>query len=258
MDNEAVATEPELELSAPPRYSLIKAVAALALLPLLVWIVTRGVVELFYSLGWTISSGLGFILTSSGFILSALIFILVTGQIKKTLTVLRLKNFRWYYPLVGLGAAIFTYMVALLVGLIAIYISKLGGAPKMGTNTTSKTIGEISQHSSFLFPIFIVTILAPIGEEIFFRGALLGSLVQESKKTWIRVISILVVSVIFGSYHFQGVTGTLADFTAVIIPGLVGVMAAILTVRFNSLYPGIFTHLFYNGIVLLLLSGALG
>jgi membrane protease YdiL (CAAX protease family) len=259
VENEALATE--IEPKAPKPYSWAKAVAGLILLPSLVWLVTNGVIALFVATGGTITQSLGFMLTSSSFILAAVLYILATGQIKQIFSVLKLKGFKWYYAPVGLGAAVLTYMVAVLVGMIAVVISQLGDTPpKLGSNSTSQTIGDISQGGSLavLFLGFLVAILAPVAEEIFFRGALLGSLVQESQRKLIRVGAVILVSVIFGFFHFQGFNGTMSDVLAMLTPGLVGLTAAILTLKLNSLYPAIFTHLFYNGIVLLIITSSAG
>jgi len=255
VENEVAAVEHETV--APKPYSWKKALIGVLLLPLLVWFITQGVVQLYIGLGGTIGQSLGFLLTSGSFILTALIYILITGQIRQIWTVLKLRGFHWWYIPLGLGGAVVTYLGATILATVGILLSQLGGnPPEIGSNSTSQTIGDLTQSGSLLFVGFLVAIMAPVAEEIFFRGALLGSIVQESVNRWLRVGAVVIVSVIFGLFHFQGATGTISDVLAMVTPGLVGVTAAILTLKFNSLYPAIFTHLFYNGIVLAIIASS--
>lgn len=253
MENEAPALDSAIEPAKP--YSLLRAGLGLVLLPVILFSITWGAIGLIQNLGDGIDQSLALGLSSSSFLLAALIYTIITGKHREVGSFLKLNSFKWGHILVGLIAALFTYLSATLIAMIVIYLSTLFvGTPELGENSTSQNIGTLSKTHSLFFIGFLVAILAPVGEELFFRGAMLSSLVQDSTKRWIRFFGVVIVSVIFALFHLQDPTGTVADLLAVLTPGLVGLMAAILTLKYNSLYPAIFTHLFYNGTVFLFIT----
>ena len=255
MDTEAV------ELSATPEppkpYSKLRAILGVTLLPAILMAIIWTTINIIQNTSGGIDQSLGFFLSSSTFLVAAIVYIAVTGKLRSIWDFLKLRHFKWWYIPIGLGGAVATYMLAILVGMIAILVSGAGtDGAGVGTNSTSETIGAMARtHSIFLLG-FLIAIMAPLGEEIFFRGAMLGSIVQESNSKWLKVAAVVIISVIFGLFHMQESTGTVSDVLAMITPGLVGLTAAVLTLWFNSLYPAIFTHLFYNGFVLLLIASS--
>lgn len=95
----------------------------------------------------------------------------------------------------------------------------------------SESIGSLSRVSAV---IFTVLLLAPIGEEILFRGILYTSLRQKKKLN----ISIIITSVIFAVAHAQ-----LIHFLPVMS---VGVILAYLYERTRSLVPSMTLHFVAN------------
>ncbi|MFD2207349.1 CPBP family intramembrane glutamic endopeptidase [Kiloniella antarctica] len=88
--------------------------------------------------------------------------------------------------------------------------------------------------TSFIFIMIATGIIAPIAEELTFRGVLLGWLDQRYGK----VIAIVISSIFFGSVH--GVP--------MLIPALsvAGIAFALLTYRSKSLWPPIILHATFN------------
>lgn len=256
LESQALEQRPE---PAKP-YSVKRALLGIFLLPAIFIAVTVGVSWLLRNSGQEFDPIVGFALSSSTFLIAALIYLATTGKFRSAWSFLKLDKFRWWYIPVGLGGAVATYMVSILLGMIAVAIQLAEAqnsgnpSPDFGENSTSQTIGALSEIHSIFFIGFFIAILAPIAEEIFFRGALLGSIVQDSTKSWLQILAVAIVSVIFGFAHFQGSLTTFADLLAMVTPGLVGVTAAILTLSFKSLYPAIFTHMIYNGGVLLVIT----
>jgi membrane protease YdiL (CAAX protease family) len=82
--------------------------------------------------------------------------------------------------------------------------------------------------------IVAVVVIAPIVEEIFFRGLVLRSLERKYGRRWAIVGS----SVIFGMAHLEGL-----QFPALFLFGLV---AAVLATRTGRLGPGIWAHVAFN------------
>lgn len=211
--------------------------------------------ELIRNMGKNFDQSVSFALSSGSFLIAAVLYLLLTGKAKGMLSFLRLRHFQLRHILYGLGGAVGAYALAIIVGQLVFYINQLSGAQaEQGQNGTTEAIGGLSQHHSILLLGFLIAFLAPLGEELFFRGAMLGSLVQESQSKWLRAGSILLVTAFFALAHFQSPTGTVSDLLAMLVPAMVGLTAAVLRLRFDSLYPAIFTHMFYNGFVLVIIT----
>lgn len=104
-------------------------------------------------------------------------------------------------------------------------------------------VEQVSVTEAWL-PIFLTaSILAPITEEIFFRGCLFQGLSIRTRRV---VLSAVISALAFGMMHPQGGTA---------LPGLiwVGVMASFLTYHTGSLVPAITMHILHNSSLLLLL-----
>ena len=80
-------------------------------------------------------------------------------------------------------------------------------------------------------------IFAPIGEEIGFRGILLGGLLKTRCRTW---IAILISALVFASFHGFG-----ANFVTAV---LFGILAGWLYWRTGSIIPGIIIHITNNSL----------
>lgn len=91
----------------------------------------------------------------------------------------------------------------------------------------------------FLLTLFVGSIVAPLAEEIFFRGFLYGGLRARLGVRW----AIVVTSLFFAALHFS---------FEVLIPILVlGIFLAILYELTGSLYPGMILHVSNNLIALI-------
>ncbi len=117
------------------------------------------------------------------------------------------------------------------------------GSVMSGLNSTAARIGAL----------FISVVLAPVTEEIAFRGVLIKALGARSN------LKIIVISAaVFSLFHVAGLaTGNFAQAAAIVLPQLfiVGVALAWLTLRSGRLGPAIFLHSGFNllaAIVLLL------
>lgn len=238
-------------------YSILRALMGVIFLPIVLFGVIFISTEILRNSGGNFDQSVSFALSSGSFLLAAVLYLLITGKAREILSFLKLRHFSVRHILYGFGGAVGAYALAIIVGQLVGALNQLFGpdAPS-GQNETSQAIGGLAQSHSIFLIGFLIAILAPIGEEIFFRGAMLGSLVQDSQNKWLRAGSILIVTAFFALAHFQSPTGTIADLLAMLVPAMVGVVAAVLRLRFDSLYPGIFTHMFYNGFVLAILAAS--
>jgi uncharacterized protein len=87
--------------------------------------------------------------------------------------------------------------------------------------------------------LVLVAIIAPVAEELFFRGMLYPLL----RKRWGVVLAVVTSALIFGFVHL----------IPVLIPGLVfvGLILGWVRQRSNSIVPGMIIHALQNGIVML-------
>lgn len=93
----------------------------------------------------------------------------------------------------------------------------------------SKTIPELLQS------IFLVGLLAAVGEELFFRGAIQRILIQLTKSPWAGII---ITALLFSAIHLQ-----FAGFLPRLFLGIV--LGAIYWYS-GSLWPGILFHFLFN------------
>lgn len=164
---------------------------------------------------------------------------------KKFVNLAKLSKFQWKPTLIGATLAPFIYIASITLATIASsFFPELAG----GENQTSSRLAEAT-GLSVIIALTFVTVLTPIIEEIFFRGAMLGTLQRYSQTKLWNISTIIITSLIFGLLHSQGAPTNLANFMAIATPTLVGFTAAYLTIKHKSLYPAIALHIVYNSVV---------
>ena len=127
---------------------------------------------------------------------------------------------------IGCGLLIVTYLVTILHNIIIFFL---------GITTQGELINQIFASLKNPFWFFIVGIvLAPLVEEIFFRGFLFAGFRQ--RMGWNKAA--LLSSGIFGLAHFQ--------LAAFIPTFLLGYLFSYLFHRSNSIWPGIIFHAIVN------------
>ena len=170
-------------------------------------------------------------LTIVGNCLCVLVFALI---FKFTSTPLSEKAFinpfpsRFFISMIILGVAT-TYGVALALG----YIESSGIIPEEWLKAQEEAYADVYTASPVM-QFFCVGLMAPVLEEILFRGLILGTLKKEMHP-WVAII---VSAVAFGAAH-----GTPISF--IYATGL-GLLMGWLFVKFNSILPTIIFHMAYN------------
>lgn len=92
----------------------------------------------------------------------------------------------------------------------------------------------LSSKTSLLSSIFLVFIAIPFFEEILFRGLIL----RQIKKSFPLVISVITQALLYALFYYKDLWGINAF--------LIGMVAAIICFRGNSLWNGILFHIFFN------------
>lgn len=196
-----------------------------------------------------IRSAVAIPLTSFSFLIVALIFSFYAKKEATLLGYLKLSDFKWVYVLWGLILSLVSYIVVSFLSTIVATVLVNNGV-QTGANKTVDTIDKMPELLKFLILLVFVVLLTPVCEEVFFRGAMLNGFIQESNSLALKIFAVILTSIVFGVFHIQGFS-TVSDFTAFISPLFVGSVTATITVLTNSLYPAIFAHAFYNGLILI-------
>ncbi len=139
----------------------------------------------------------------------------------------------------GLGVAVAMLLVA---GGIATLLSELLGADA-ADSTNTQIIDDAANTSAIWIIAIAAVVVAPIVEELFFRGLCLRAI----EKRFGTTAAVVGSSILFTLPHFTNpsLAGTAVLFAAI---GTVGLALALLVVATGRLGPAIVAHALFNGI----------
>jgi membrane protease YdiL (CAAX protease family) len=118
---------------------------------------------------------------------------------------------------------------------------------KVTVGQRARQLGSLGRGPGFVVFAVLVTVGAPLAEELFFRGLLLRSLERRLGAWWAVVGS----AVLFGLAHIGSTEG--AAIPALVIFGIVLALAA---QRTGRLGPGIVAHMAFNGLTVVALAAS--
>ncbi len=145
-------------------------------------------------------------------------------------------RFRRSAGLVGTGLAGYSIFLTGLVIVASIIGSLIGDAVPLG-QTTEEIIGSAQTPGEIAIYFALVCIIAPIVEELVFRGYVYGGL----RRLMSARQAIVLGAAIFAAVHL--------NVEALLIIGLIGAMLCYLYERSRSLLPGMVAHGVHNGLV---------
>jgi hypothetical protein len=147
----------------------------------------------------------------------------------------------WY---VGLGL-----ILQVALPLLFLPLANLAGEGEAGQVVTDQ-IQQFGGLGAAIAMAVFLAVLAPITEEVMFRGVLLRALGGFGP-----LAAITVSSLVFAGFHLFGLSGDFLRGALLIIPSffLIGVIMARVTVRKGRLGPAIFIHAGFNLLALLVL-----
>jgi membrane protease YdiL (CAAX protease family) len=122
-----------------------------------------------------------------------------------------------------------------------------GGSAQEVTNA----ITDLESTPARLAAVLTAVVVAPITEELTFRGVLLKTFQNRSRRT-----IMIVTSLLFAAFHMLGLPADqFLEAAAVVVPTifLVGLVLAWITLRTGRLGPAIFIHSGYNLLAALVL-----
>lgn len=144
---------------------------------------------------------------------------------------------------VGLGVVLQIGLSLLLSPLQQILVPEGGPSQEL----TDVFMG-LETPGTRIMMVAVATLMAPISEELMFRGVLLRALQHRSRRT-----ILLVTSLVFAAFHLVGVTSTAAGVIVFVQILIVGLVLAQVTLRHDRLGPAIFIHGGFNLVAALVL-----
>jgi membrane protease YdiL (CAAX protease family) len=157
----------------------------------------------------------------------------------------RRERLRWLPPRASARA-----IMAMIVGILALSQALeslallVGVGPGANLDWIARTLATATPLTLAL-AVLVVGGLAPVGEELFFRGFMLTRL----RRVWSAGPAIVVTALAFGLIHGEWVHGLLATG--------IGLYLGLITERSGSLIPAMICHV-ANNTVSVLLSAAIG
>ena len=140
-----------------------------------------------------------------------------------------------------MGLSLVGFGTYLLLSAIILYIITLT-FPGFDSNQLQETgFGNVSQRHEFILAFLTLVVVAPLAEEILFRGYLYGKL----RKTGPAWLAVLLTSILFAAIHGQW--NVAVDVFAL------SVVLCILREITGSIWAGILLHMIKNGIAFYLL-----
>lgn len=160
-----------------------------------------------------------------------LVKLLVKKSLKKTLSYYRVTGFKFYPLCLILG-------LLLPIIVITVYFVFISGDIVVTQFASKKEYIEM-----LISLIFITGIVAPIVEEITFRGILLKYIEDKSNS----IFAIILTSVLFSFVHLFNGKLVGIDFYLLIIAGTIaGIMYGIACYMYQSIWASILLHMFWN------------
>jgi membrane protease YdiL (CAAX protease family) len=152
-------------------------------------------------------------------------------------------RFRWG----DLPLGVFVALVALpTLGLLLSLLAAAGLVETGDVDNTTVLFAGAGEGFGFLLVAATVALVAPLWEEVLFRGLLLRSLQRRLG----AVPAVLLSSAAFGVLHAQPGRGV----ALVVVTGALGVVLAVVTLRAGRLGPAVVAHAAFNGVTVLLVG----
>lgn len=143
-----------------------------------------------------------------------------------------------------IGLAPIAFVLALICTGIAMYIASLV-IPGVDLDTKQQVGFEnITQRYEMLLAFFTLVVLAPICEELLFRGYLYGRVRKYYNAVW----TIVLTSLVFGLMHVYAGPGMPLQWNVMIATSVLALFIGALREYTGSIWAGILVHMLKNGV----------
>ncbi len=145
---------------------------------------------------------------------------------------LRAPEASWQARFASAGLTLLLTAGTLIAGFAYVIVAQQLGVVSSDETNVVQLFGN--DATGFFLSVLLVVVIAPVAEEVVFRGVVLGAMAER----WGIWTSITVTSVVFAMSHL--------NWTTLLPTMLLGVAAGWLAVRRPSLWPAITLHALYN------------
>lgn len=151
-------------------------------------------------------------------------------------------TFKWVGTKKTIFWVIFSYLfyMGLSIFLIMLFFSLGIGMFGFEKQTSLFEIFGLD-YAGIIFAFIIAVIIAPLVEEIFFRGFVLQTLAKKISPFW----GIILTGLIFASVHFE--------FQSIMPLLILSLVLNVLYIKTKSIWPGIIFHIFNNSVAFLIM-----
>jgi membrane protease YdiL (CAAX protease family) len=139
----------------------------------------------------------------------------------------------------GLGLLLQLVLAVLFLPLTELFLPDGESVQQVGS-----ALASLESTAARVAAVAIAVVVAPVTEELTFRGVLLKSMGNRSRK-----VTVVVTALVFAAFHILGLDPSrLLEAAAVVFPQIliVGVALAWVTLRTKRLGPAIFMHSGFN------------
>ena len=119
------------------------------------------------------------------------------------------------------------FVLSVIVAIIDFLLSE------NGLSSATVDLSPTTSLPANLLTVFYACLLGPVLEELLYRGVLLQSMRKYNER-----FAIILSALIFGLMH--------QNYQQFFVTFLVGIPLAVVTIKYNSLVPSIFAHIFLN------------
>ena len=154
-------------------------------------------------------------------------------------------DFGWRFEWIdlGYGLAVGSFLLFLAAGVGYVVSLLVGLDPGADESTNTQIISDAADGPAFFIIAFAAIVMAPIAEELFFRGLCLRAV----EKRFGTVTGVLVSTFLFTLPHFTNpsLAGTTVLFSVI---ATVGLVLAVLTVKTGRLGAAVIAHAVFNAV----------
>lgn len=153
----------------------------------------------------------------------------------------------WRHILLGIAG--FIGSMILMVVLLEIVAMQFPELKLYNQQDLGFSARDLIDRKDSMAAFIMLVILAPVYEELMFRGYLYSKLRKQANK-WPAII---ITSLLFGIAHWDLGAGLAAFSTAVLVTFSMSIVMCLLRESTGSIYPAIITHMLKNGLAFYLL-----
>lgn len=151
-------------------------------------------------------------------------------------------SFKWIGSVKTLLWVLISYILYIGLSIFTIMLFSTLGIDLFGFEPTKSLFDVFGRDTpGFTFAFIVAVVIAPIVEEVFFRGFVLQTLAKKISPFW----GVVLTALIFASVHFE--------FQSIMPLLILSVVLNVLYIKTKSIWPGIVFHVMNNSIAFIIM-----